>query len=71
MAKELKIRRVELQRWSQPDKRVARVYLNNGSYAHIGRCYESWEIYDATLEEKRLLVDLAERLNGWLHGEDL
>ena len=67
MAKKIRISRVELQRWSQPGKRVIEVHLSNGTDAHIGRCWEGWEIYDCTYDEKQVCLPVAEMFNDWLH----
>lgn len=67
MAKEIKISRVELLYWSQPKRRKVKVHLSNGSYAYIARCWEGWEIYHATIDEKHVCLPIAEQFNGWLH----
>jgi hypothetical protein len=45
------------------------VTLDNDSQVHITACYESWEQWGATTDEKWCTVPLADRVNEWLHGE--
>lgn len=67
MAKEIKISRVELLYWSQPRRRKIKVHLSNGGCAYIERCWEAWEIYNATFAEKQVCLPIAEQYNDWLH----
>ena len=67
MTKKIKISRVELLFWSQPKRRVINVHLSNGTDVHIGRCWESYEIYDCTYDEKQVCQPIAEEFNDWLH----
>lgn len=68
--KDLKIRKIELLYVSQPSRRKVKVLLSNGTKIYIVPCYESWHQYGGTIEELGLTVDIAERYNNWLHGED-
>lgn len=68
--KDLKIRKIELLYVSQPSRRKVKVSLSNGTKIYIVPCYESWYQYGGTIEELGLTVDIAERYNNWLHGED-
>jgi len=67
MAKEIKISKVELQYWSQPKRRRIKVHLSNGHTGYISRCWESWEIYGCTPDDKKVIMPIAEQYNGWLH----
>lgn len=48
--------------------REAVVTLNNGTEIHICACYESWEQYGGNRDELGATVDIADCINGWLHG---
>ncbi len=55
------------------DKRGGRevhVEMSNGEVVKIAPCYESWEQYNSYRDILSLTVDVAERVNGWLHGEE-
>lgn len=42
--------------------------LDNGTEIHIAECYESWEQWGGTTDELACTVDIADCINGWLHG---
>lgn len=42
--------------------------LDNGTEIHITDCYESWEQWGGTRDELACTVDIADCINGWLHG---
>lgn len=48
--------------------RMIKVKLSNGAVVKIVACWESWEQYSATVDEKRVTLSIAERFNDWLHG---
>jgi hypothetical protein len=48
---------------------MIKVKLSNGAVVKIVPCYESWEQYNATLDEKRATIQIAEKFNDWLHGD--
>lgn len=50
------------------ESREVEVKLSNGSCVKICECYESWEQYNATTEEKQICVGIADIVNEWLHG---
>lgn len=50
--------------------REVHVHLSNGATVKICPCYESWEQYGCTLDEKRVTVGIADIVNDWLHGDD-
>jgi hypothetical protein len=51
--------------------RMVKVGLSNGAVVKIVACYEGWQQYNATVEEKKLTMRIAERFNDWLHGGEL
>ena len=50
------------------EDREAIVTLDNGTEIHICACYESWEQYGGCKDELGATVDIADCINGWLHG---
>ena len=48
--------------------RMVQVGLSNGAVVKIVPCYEGWEQYNATIEEKKVAMPIAEQFNEWLHG---
>lgn len=50
--------------------REVHVNLSNNETVKISKCYESWEQYNAPRDVLSFTVDIAERVNGWLHGEE-
>ena len=34
---------------------------------YISRCWEGWEIYGCTPNDKQVIMPIAEQYNGWLH----
>jgi hypothetical protein len=55
---------------TRKDRRMLKVNLSNGALVKIVPCYEGWQQYNATVDEKRVTIGLAESFNGWLHGEN-
>ena len=49
-------------------ERMVKVGLSNGGVVKIVACYEGWQQYHATVEEKKVAMPIAERFNDWLHG---
>lgn len=47
---------------------MVQVGLSNGAVVKIVPCYEGWQQYNATVEEKKVAMPIAERFNDWLHG---
>lgn len=66
-----KVRKIELLYVNQPNRRKVKVTLTNGTRIYIESCYESWQQYGGTTEELYLTMPIAEKYNGWLHGENL
>ena len=56
---------------STPENRSVEVHLSNGTVVKIAPCYEGFEQYDCSRREALVTVDIAHRLNGWLHGKKL
>lgn len=52
-------------------EREVHVTLNNGTIVKIYACYESWAQYNGTTPELSATVDVAERVNDWLHGGEI
>jgi len=48
--------------------RMVQVGLSNGAVVKIVSCYEGWQQYNATVEEKKVAMPIAEQFNEWLHG---
>lgn len=71
MEGEVKVSKVVLQYYSQPERRRIKVHLSNGNTAYISPCCESWEIYDCYLNEKYIIIPIAKKFNAWLHGKDI
>lgn len=65
------VRKVELLNVDKVEDREVKVTLSNGTEIHIVACWEGWQQYGGTTEEHGLTVDIAERYNGWLHGEEV
>ena len=73
---EIKIVTVEFIDNKNPEERVVKAELSNGTIVHIESCYESYQQWVESGETcdnhwKSILwytVHLAERVNGWLHG---
>lgn len=53
---------------SEDGERLVTATLSNNAVVKISPCYESWEQYGCTLNEKRVTVGLADIVNEWLHG---
>lgn len=49
--------------------REVHVKMSNDELVKIVPCYESWEQYNSYRDILSITVDVAERVNGWLHGE--
>ncbi len=49
-------------------ERMVKVWLSNGGVVKIAPCYEGWQQYNATIDEKKVAMPIAERFNDWLHG---
>ena len=64
------VNKIELLNVDKVEDREVKVTLSNGTEVHIVACYESWQQYGGTTEELGLTVDIAERYNAWLHGEE-
>lgn len=67
----VKISKVELQYWNQPNNRRIKVYFVGGKYydyAYIYPCHESYEVCRATHEEAVACGPIARQFNDWLHG---
>lgn len=64
------VKRIELLNVDKVEDGKVKVTLSNGTEVHIVACYESWQQYGGTTEELGLTVDIAERYNTWLHGEE-
>lgn len=56
---------------TKKSERMVKVGLSNGSIVKIVPCYEGWQQYNATIDEKKVTMPIAEQFNGWLHGEPL
>ena len=69
MAREYKVKKVELLYKSQPKRRKVKCTLTNGTRIYIESCYESWAQYGGTTDELWATVPIAEKYNRWLHGE--
>lgn len=52
------------------EERFIDVRLNTGTVVVIEKCYESWQQYGGTEDELWVTMPIAEKYNGWLHGED-
>ena len=66
---DVKIRKVEFLYVNQPKRRKIKVTLTNKTKIYIESCYESWQQYGGTTDELYITMPIAERYNGWLHGE--
>ena len=64
------ITNIEFKNVETVDKREIEVTLNNGHTVHIKACYESWEQYGGTIDDKYITMDVAQKYNNWLHGAD-
>ena len=64
------IEKVELLNETKIKDREVLVTLSNGTQIHIVTCHESWEQYGGCVEELKKTVDIAEKYNAWLHGEE-
>lgn len=63
----IKVKAINFTR-DENGNREVHVEMSNGELVKICRCHESWEQYNVTFNEKRVTVDVADRVNGWLHG---
>lgn len=54
----------------KPNDRKIEIKMSSGSVIKIEPCHESWEQYGGYREELYVTMPIAERHNGWLHGED-
>lgn len=68
---EYKIENVEFLNANKPEERKIKVTLDNGTIIYIERCHESFIQYGGCTDELKETVNIAEKYNGWLHGEDL
>lgn len=66
--KKLYIKAIIFSGQTRKRERMVKVRLSNGAVVKIVPCYEGWQQYNATVEEKRANVRIAERFNDWLHG---
>lgn len=64
------VKKIELLNEDKVEDREVKVTLSNGTEVHIVACYESYEQYGGCVEELKKTIDIAERYNAWLHGED-
>lgn len=69
--KRYKVTNVEFVNEDNVDEREVHATLENGTEVHICACQESFEQYNATRDELLSTLYIAEKVNGWLHGEDL
>jgi hypothetical protein len=49
---------------------MVKVGLSNGSVLNIVACYKGWQQYNATVEEKKAVMPIAERFNDWFMEEN-
>ena len=64
------IKKVTLQANSNGGREVV-VSLSNGGCVKICACCESWEQYNATVDELQVTVGIAAVVNEWLHGSNI
>jgi len=64
------ITNIEFKNVDNIEKREIVVTLSNGSIIHIIACHESWQQYGGTTDDLYVSMEVAEKYNGWLHGED-
>ena len=64
------VKKIELLNEDKVEDREVKVTLSNGTEVHIVACHESYEQYGGCVEELKKTIDIAERYNAWLHGED-
>lgn len=65
---DLQVIKVEFVDTGNIEDRECICTLNNGTEVHISSCYESWQQWGGTRYELMVTVDIAERINDWLHG---
>lgn len=65
----IKVKAINFTHDEDGDREV-HVEMSNGELVKITSCYESWEQYNSYRDILSLTVDVAERVNGWLHGEE-
>ena len=63
------VKKIELLNEDKVEDREVKVTLSNGTEVHIVACHESYEQYGGCVEELKKTIDIAERYNAWLHGE--
>lgn len=56
---------------NRKNSRMVKVRLSNGTVVKIVPCCEGWEQYNATADDKKLTIPIADRFNDWLHGGEL
>ena len=64
------VKKIELLNVDKVEDREVKVTLSNGTQIYIVACRESWEQYGGCVEELKKTVDIAEKYNAWLHGEE-
>ena len=64
------VKKIDLLNTDKVEDREVKVTLSNGTEVHIVACQESYEQYGGCVEELKKTIDIAERYNAWLHGED-
>lgn len=64
------VKKIELLNVDKVEDREVKVTLSNGTQIYIVACHESWEQYGGCVEELKKTVDIAEKYNAWLHGEE-
>ena len=67
---ETTITNILLKNVNDVTKREIEVSLSNGHIVHIIACYESWQQYGGTIEDKQTTMPIADKFNSWLHGEE-
>lgn len=67
MEEDLKITGIDFVTSGTEDREV-HVTMSNGELVKIGPCYESYEQYNSYRYIYAITVDVADRVNGWLHG---
>ena len=65
------VKKIELLNADKVEDREVKVTLSNGTEVHIVACQESYEQYGGCVEELKKTIDIAERYNAWLHGEQV
>lgn len=63
------IRKVEFLYQNTPSRRKIKVTMRSGNRVYIEPLYEGWQQYGGRESELWETVAIAEKYNGWLHGE--